>query len=183
MSKLSKVPAYRIKITLLDVEPPVWRRVVLPGGWSLSTVHVAVQLAMGWEDNHLHEFKAGGVRWGEPSDWDAGDVRRETTGRLHEVLTAVGDELQYHYDFGDDWRHVLVVEDVLAPQTTATCIDGSGACPPEDCGGPWGYEELLHVLGAPQHPEHQERVEWVGGAFDPNVFDVAGVNHALGRLR
>lgn len=112
-----------------------------------------------------------------------GEVRREATARLHEVVPAAGDKLAYTYDFGDDWRHVLLVEELLAPQSVAACLAGRGACPPEDCGGPWGYEELLTILADPQHPEHQERLDWVGGPLDPKAFDVAAANKALTMLR
>lgn len=184
MAKLAQVPAYRIKITLAGVKPPVWRRVVLPGTWHLGKVHDAVQRVMGWTDSHLHEFEAEGLSWGQPGQgWAMDEVRRETTARLHEVAPAVGAKLSYTYDFGDDWRHVLLVEELLAPQATAACLGGRRACPPEDCGGPWGYGTLLEILADPQHPEHEERLEWLGGPFDPNAFDAADANEALSRLR
>ncbi len=182
--QIAQVPAYRIKITLNGVKPLVWRRVVLPGAWPLSKVHDAIQLVMGWTDSHLHEFEVGSVRWGRPDPgWGTGEVRREATGRLHEVVPAVGDKLLYTYDFGDDWRHTLLVEELLPPQRVATCSAGSGACPPEDCGGLWGYEELVQILADPGHPEHQERLEWVGGPYDPKAFDVADASQALSLLR
>lgn len=184
MAKLAQVPAHRIKITLSGVKPPVWRRVVLPGAWPLSKVHDAIQIVMGWSASHLHEFEASGVRWGQPDpDWDTGEMRGEATARLYEVVPNVGDELVYTYDFGDDWRHTLVVEELLPPQRVATCLAGRGACPPEDCGGPWGYEELLQILSDPGHPEHQERTEWVGGSYDAKTFDAADANQCLSMLR
>ncbi|CAN5280763.1 hypothetical protein BH24ACT9_BH24ACT9_18810 [soil metagenome] len=180
MAKLKHVPAYRIKITLTGVKPPVWRRVVLPGAWHLGKVHDAVQTAMGWTNSHLHEFDRDGLRWGQPDpDWDGAEVRREETARLHEVLPTLGDKITYTYDFGDDWRHVLLVEELLAPARTATCVAGRGACPPEDCGGPWGYAELLASLADPQHPEHRERLDWVGGPIDPEAFDPTQASEAL----
>lgn len=130
MAKIAQVPAYRIRITLNGVKPLVWRRVVLPGAWPLSKVHDAIQLVMGWTDSHLHEFEVGSVRWGRPDPgWGTGEVRREATGRLHEVVPAVGDKFLYTYDFGDDWPHTLLVEELLPPQRVATCSAGSGACP------------------------------------------------------
>lgn len=180
MPKATKVPAYQLKISLLDVEPAVWRRVVLPGHWNLSLVHSAVQVAMGWEDSHLHQFEAGDVRYAPPNPYGGGgEVRREGTARLHEVVSQVGDTLSYWYDFGDDWYHDLVVEQVLPPQPYAQCLDGAHACPPEDCGGPWGYLELLAALGDPQHPEHDELLDWVGNGFDPAAFDVDQADKVL----
>jgi len=123
VSRLAHVPAYRVKVTLRDVKPPVWRRLVLPGFWHLGKVHAAVQASMGWSGGPLHEFSSGGQRWGQPDPgWDFGEgVLREERTRLHEVVHAAGDQLAYTYDFGDDWRHVLVVEELLAPQRSATC--------------------------------------------------------------
>jgi len=182
MAKVADVPAYRIKVSLLDVKPPVWRRVVVPGSWHLGKVHDVVQAAFGWADSHLHEFERGGRRWGMPDpDWDTG-VQREATIRLHEILPVVGDRLTYTYDFGDGWRHTLLVEELLAPQRAAGCLGGRRACPPEDCGGPWGYEELLAVIGDPTHPEHAERLEWLGGQIDPAAFDLAATDAAVSEV-
>jgi len=177
MVKLADVPAIRMTVTLADVAPPVWREVILPGAWHLGKVHAAVQLAMGWDGSHLHEFEAGDLRWGQPDPaWGgSGEVRREVTARLHEVLVSVGDVLAYTYDFGDDWRHELRAIELLPPTATATCLAGEGACPPEDCGGPWGYQELLEILADRDHPEHADRLEWTGGPIDPTRFDLASV--------
>lgn len=179
MPKATKVPAYRVKISLHDVEPPVWRRVVLPGHWHLGVVHAAVQAAMGWDDSHLHQFEAGEVRYGPPTPY--GGVRPERTARLHEVVSDEGDSLLYWYDFGDDWYHDLVVEQVLPPQQHAQCLDGARACPPEDCGGPWGYADLLAALADPQHPQHDELRAW-GGGIDPEAFDAVQVDKLLRSL-
>ncbi len=186
MATLSEVPAIRLKITLVDVEPPVWRELVVPGGWHLGKLHEVIQVAMGWENAHLHEFAVGELRWGQPDPLGFGDgpeVRREVTARLYEVLAGVGGVLNYTYDFGDDWRHELIAVELLAPAVAATCLAGEGACPPEDCGGPWGYEELLAVLADPGHPEHADRLEWTGGTLDPTQFDVASVASMLGAMR
>jgi len=185
MVKPSEVPAIRLNLTLVDVEPPVWREVVVPGAWHLGKLHEVIQVAMGWGDAHLHEFAAGELRWGQPDlGWgDTAEVRREVTARLHEVLAGVGAVLSYTYDFGDDWRHELTALELLPPAVTATCLAGEGACPPEDCGGPWGYQDLLAVLADPAHPEHADRLEWTGGTIDPTRFDVASVASILGAMR
>jgi len=185
MVKPPEVPAIRLNLTLVDVEPPVWREVVVPGAWHLGKLHEVIQVAMGWGDAHLHEFAAGELRWGQPDlGWgDTAEVRREVTARLHEVLAGVGAVLSYTYDFGDDWRHELTALELLPPAVTATCLAGEGACPPEDCGGPWGYQDLLAVLADPAHPEHADRLEWTGGTIDPTRFDVASVASMLGAMR
>lgn len=118
-----------------------------------------------------------------PLGWgDTDEVRREVTARLHEVLAGVGDVLSYTYDFGDEWRHELTAQEFLAPAVSATCLAGEGACPPEDCGGPWRYGDLLAILADPAHPEHADRLEWTGEALDPTRFDVASVASMLGAM-
>lgn len=138
------LPAYQLKVTLLQVKPPVWRRLVLPGQWHLGRVHDAVQIAMGWEDMHLHVFRSGEREIGRPDGDLMGDLEREQTARLADIVAGVGDRFDYWYDFGDDWIHRLVVEDVLPHAAAARCTGGRGACPPEDCGGPWRYAEMRH---------------------------------------
>ncbi len=176
------VPSYQLKITLLDTAPPVWRRVIVPGGWHLGRVHAVIQGAMGWQFAHLHAFERDGQRWGEPSGWDDSSVHREQVARLAEVVPNVGDELIYTYDFGDGWAHALLVEQIVPTQRGATCTGGSGACPPEDCGGPWGYHHLLEVAADPAHPEHAERLEWLGGPWDAEAFDLSVTDAAVRRL-
>ncbi|MCW2679795.1 MAG: plasmid pRiA4b family protein [Frankiales bacterium] len=166
--------AYRIRITLQGTDPAVWREVVLPGQLHLGQVHDAVQRVMGWQDAHLHEFEAGEERYG-----DGEDNVLETTVRLQDVVRGTGECLLYSYDFGDDWVHTLQVEEVLPAASEPRCLAGQGACPPEDCGGPWGYEELLAVLADPTHPEHEERLDWLGGPLDPGAFDLEQADRAL----
>jgi len=177
------LPSYELTITLLDVSPPIWRRVVVPGGWHLGKVHDVIQVAMGWQSAHLHQFERDDQRWGEPSEWDGGGMRREQVTRLAEVMPNVGDELLYNYDFGDGWTHVFRVEQILPPQLGATCTAGARACPPEDSGGPWGYQELLDALADSAHPEHAERLEWLGDAHDAEAFDLSATDAAVRRLR
>lgn len=181
MTSELKVPAYQVKLTLRDVKPPVWRRLVLPGQWHLDQVHDAIQVAMGWENAHLHEFQVGEERYGQPSpEWD-NDVHSETTARLHEVLSGLGDRLSYWYDFGDDWYHDLIVEELAEPVSTARCLAGRGACPPEDSGGPWEYAEMLAALADPKHESYATYAEWIGD-FDPKAFDQAATDTLLSQL-
>lgn len=182
MAKALKVPAVRVKITIRDIDPPVWRELVVPGHWHLGMVHRALQIAFGWHEAHLHSFQVGDRRYGEPDpNYDSG-TQRESLVRVHEVLAAPGDVITYWYDFGDDWFHDIVVEELLDPQKQARCLDGRRAAPPEDSGGPWGYQDLLQALADPKHEEHEDRVEWVGEGYDPELVDIQAIDGALRRL-
>jgi len=173
-----------IKITLLEIEPRIWRRFLVTSSITLASFHHVLQAVMGWEDCHMHDFVIGDEHYGwEDEDgalpWEVHDEERYKLGDLVEK----GDTLTYTYDFGDDWQHELVVEQVLKrPKGTtvkiALCVDGARACPPEDCGGPGGYEELLEVLADPGHEEHESMREWAGD-WDPELFDIDQANAEL----
>lgn len=182
---------YTIKITLNGVKPSIWRRLRVPGAATLGWLHAAIQVAMGWTNSHLHQFTARDATYSEPRfELDAyQDDRRvldENEATLAEVVPRENDALGYEYDFGDAWEHRIVVETILpsddATRRTAECVGGTRACPPEDCGGTWGYDELLEVLGDPQHEEHESMKEWLGRPFDPEAFDCDKVNECLGML-
>jgi hypothetical protein len=181
----AKTKIFEIEIVLEDVRPPVRRRVQVPGEVSLAVLHEVVQLVMGWTNSHLHEFEVGGARYGMPDpDWEVHDVTDESKVKLF-GLVGQGDQLGYVYDFGDNWAHTLTVEKITAPEPGVRyprCVSGRGACPPEDVGGPWGYDEFQTVLADPSHPEHDERLEWAGGPFDPHRFDLDKADQALERL-
>jgi Plasmid pRiA4b ORF-3-like protein len=141
---------------------------------------------MGWTNTHLHSFEVGNVIYGMASEdgLDEDEVD-EATVTVLPVLQGVR-HFRYVYDFGDDWRHDVAVESELRSRGTlksAVCIDGENACPPEDCGGPHGYERLRRALANPQHEEHKDYLDWVGSAFDPGAFDLVAVNAELQRLR
>jgi hypothetical protein len=168
----SNSPIYQLKITIADTTPPVWRRVLVHGDISLDRLHDLIQAALGWWNHHLHEFEFDEARFGVPDgdDWEPPEDERRA--RL-DSLSKEGSTFRYTYDFGDDWGHDVVVEKVLPADPSArvpACVDGGRACPPEDCGGPWGYQELLTILADPAHPEHDERRGWFG-AIDPDAFD------------
>jgi hypothetical protein len=173
------VAAVRLKITLRGVRPPVWRRVVVPASFTLAELHSVLQTAMGWTDSHLHSFDVGGVLYGDVEELE-GKVGNETRTRLSSVARRVS-KFRYEYDFGDAWEHDVLIEDVQPDAAAAEpfCTAGRRACPPEDCGGPWGYEHLLEVLADPEHEEHAHLSEWIGGPFDPQEFDVAETNDQL----
>ena len=181
----SRTRIVEIDIVLRGVRPPVRRTVQVPGGMTLSDLHDVVQVAMGWTDSHLHEFDVGGLRYGVPDpDWPDGDLRDDAKAVLSR-LVGEGERLDYVYDFGDGWEHRLTVTAVLRPEPGVRyprCIRGRRACPPEDVGGPGGYEEFCAVMADPAHPDHAERAEWHGGAFDPARFDLAETDAELGPL-
>lgn len=179
---------YQLKATLLDTKPPIWRRILVDGATTLDRLHEVIQAAFGWWNDHLHEFEIDGTDYGVThlawADWGR-PVVDERTARL-DALADVGSRMEYRYDFGDGWRHRIVVEKTLpadAVTTVPACVDGRRACPPEDCGGPWGYQQLLEILADPHHPEHAERRAWLGGPFDPEAFDPRDFTRHLEQLR
>jgi hypothetical protein len=173
---------YQLKITLRDSKPPIWRRLDVPNTMTLAQLHHVIQAAMGWADYHLHQFTVNGVEYGVPHPDDWNEVRNEKSVKLSQFVTGPKFKFTYEYDFGDSWEHIILVEKVLPPEPGVDyprCITGKRACPPEDCGGVWGYASFLEAISDPDHPEHEELLEWVGGEFDPEAFDCAVVNEAL----
>ena len=186
---LSSQDIYQIKVTLLETRPPIWRRLLVPANLTLEQLHNVLQLAMGWQDCHMHDFRIGQARFGtpEPDDLIMGlpGVGNERTVRLFRVLDKVGAKAVYSYDFGDDWAHAIVVEKILPPEAGRAypvCVAGKRSCPPEDCGGAGGYYGLLQAIGDPQHDQHEELRDWLGGDFDPEAFSIDEVNRRLGWL-
>jgi hypothetical protein len=169
---------YHLKITLADVRPQVWRRVVMPGGFTLDRLHRVIQLAMGWHDAHLHSFDVNGVPYGRPDPDGLLETRDELDARL-DAVAGKGTRFTYTYDFGDWWEHDIVVEDVLVAEPDdeyPVCTDGAGAGLPEDVGGAYGYERFRTALDDPEHKDHEAMVEWNAGrtpaAFDPERISV-----------
>ncbi len=186
------VPVYEFKITLLGAKPPIWRRLQVPGDANLGWLHAVIQVAMGWTNSHLHHFLTSDARYSNPrhtEDMGFGEEpdRDEAKAKLVQVAPHEGAQFGYEYDFGDSWEHEITVEKILpnaaATAATALCLDGAGACPPEDCGGIWGYVELLKTLKNPKHPEHRAMKEWLGRPFDAKAFDVAKTNLWLRKLK
>lgn len=175
---------YRLKVTLRDIRPPIWRRVEVPGHVSLHSLHEILNEAMGWTDSHLHDFEIGGVEYTLPDDDIDPDrpVEDDRRWRLDAVVTEPGRRFLYRYDFGDDWRHEVLVEAIGAPVAGVTyprVTKGRRNCPPEDCGGPWSYPDLLATLADPRDPEHDSMLDWVGGRFDPEEFSIEATNETL----
>ena len=179
---------YQIKVTLLDTSPPIWRRLLVPSDLNLAQLHDVLQVAMGWEDGHLHEFRAGGRRFGPPDPVDqfsADDVGDERKVRVFDLFGRTGAKALYTYDFGDTWEHSIILEKRLpvAPNMVyPRCTDGQLACPPEDCGGIPGFYDLLDALRDPTHEEYQEMRDWVDDDYDPEVFSIEAVNRILTHL-
>ncbi len=182
---------YTLSVVLDGTDPPVWRRLRVPGNLSLSDLHEVIQIAMGWQDTHLHEFVFDGVHYAQsrgaidPFGVSA-DAEPEDEVMLDEVLRSTGQRLRYTYDFGDNWQHTVTVEEMLSAESRESepvgqivCLDGERACPPEDAGGVPGYRELQAALQDPNHPNHDELCSWVGGHFDPDRFDKDAVNREL----
>ena len=184
--ELASEVIYQIKVTLRGSKPPIWRRIQVAGDTNLGKLHRIIQEVMGWYNSHLHEFIIDGEHYGEPSPDDFFDVEDENKFKLSRVVFGEKSRLVYEYDFGDSWEHVLLVEKILPPEPGVRypiCLKGKRACPPEDCGGIWGYESLLEIIRDPEDSEHEEMLEWLGGEFDPEEFDLDGVNKGLERLR
>ncbi len=160
----------QLRVTLEDVRPAVWRRVLVPGGVRLSRFHQMLQAAMGWTDSHLHQFRIDGVLWGKQFDEWRERERDETTVTVGRAIGAT-QRFFYDYDFGDSWEHEILVEDRWTGGRGlkhAVCLAGERSCPPEDVGGVPGYERLLRVLADPTDEEHEFLVAWSGGDFDPD---------------
>ena len=178
---------HRLKVTLRQVEPPVWRRIEVASEMTLSTLAGVLEGAMGWHGGHLHAFDIDGVSYALP-DGEGFGFRRtadERRAKLGGVLPAATPAMRWDYDFGDGWEHDVVVEAIEPRQAGSTppvCIGGGRACPPEDCGGPWGYEELLAALADPTHERHEEFSEWLPEGFDPEAFDIAGATEMMRRV-
>lgn len=179
-------PAATLRIELLDVRPLAWRRFAVPADTQLPKLHRIIQSVMGWEDCHLHQFDFGGTVYGMPSDEYPDDPTLPEKGvRLNKALGS-NTEFEYQYDFGDNWRHRIVVEAVGAPDLALSlpvCLAGENACPPEDVGGTFCYAEFLEALADPEHDQHSHYRTWVGGVFDPRAFDVNAVNARLRAIR
>jgi hypothetical protein len=182
---LSEAPIYQLKVTLRGSKPPIWRRVLVPGHITLGQLHHVIQIAMGWINYHLHQFTVGEQCYSDPSfglDTSGGWVYSEHRITLMRLVPGEKFKFRYEYDFGDSWLHDILVEKILPPdpaQELPVCVKGVRACPPEDVGGIWGYYRFLEVLQDPDHPEHDDYQEWVGGVWDAEAFDLNKVNERL----
>jgi hypothetical protein len=168
-------------VSIAEIEPPVWREIEVASTISLARLHRVLQIAFGWENAHLFEFEIDGVRFSDLATSDDPAVKDAERRRLNIVAPSEGSTFGYLYDFGDGWLHHVEVLAVMAAmdRPEALCIAGERACPPEDCGGPYGYAELLEALRDESHERHAELVEWCGASFDPEAFDLEATNDRL----
>ncbi len=175
---------YQIKVTLNDSKPPIWRRVLVPDSISLHQLHTILQIVMGWTNSHLHQFIMNDEYYGEPDmeDGYSEDLKNEKRYRLNQFINRKGFKFIYEYDFGDSWEHTILIEGILPIEQGKqypVCLEGKRACPPEDVGGAWGYDDFLEAIANPKHSEHEEMLEWYGEDFDPEFFDIEDVNLGL----
>ena len=175
--------AHDLIVTLVGITPPIWRRIRVSSALTLRDLHHVLQIAFGWNDSHLHEFEIGALRYGLVGlDEDADDaLLDERVFTLGEVSQA-GDRFEYVYDFGDDWRHEVAVQDTPPSKPRAskvTVLEGARSGPPDDAGGPLRYLHMLEVLRKPRHREHAAIAQWIGPGFSPEKFDAKALNRAL----
>ena len=176
----------QLKITLRHAKPPIWRRIQVPGYYTFWDLHVAIQDSMGWYDCHLHDFEVFNPKKrrleliGIPDDEFPSGAETLPSWEIPVVrlLSSSNPGATYTYDFGDNWEHKIVLEKVFPREEEIEyprCVAGRRNCPPENCGGTWGYREFLEAISDPNHPGHESMVEWIGEDFDPNAFDPRAV--------
>ena len=189
MAEQANGTVYQIKVTLRESKPLIWRRVQVPGNITLHKLHMILQSVMGWTNSHLYRFDIAGTQYSIPdpveddfSELHFVDSRRS---RLSKVVSLEKAGFTYEYDFGDSWNHEILVEKMLPPEPGVqypVCLAGKRACPPEDCGGIYGYYECLEALKNPDDPDYADRLEWIGD-YDPDDFDPHRVNRVFARWR
>ncbi len=185
--RLNPETLLQLRIELTYTEPTIWRCVLIPDTITLVQLHSVIQESMGWWNSHLHEFDIAGLRYGmiDP-DWDDDpELINEARKKLLKVLGR-RKKFNYIYDFGDSWLHRITLEKIypmVKPQRYALCVGGENACPPEDVGGVPGYYEFLDVIANPDHEEYEQMLEWCGGSFNPESFDINATNANLKRIR
>jgi hypothetical protein len=191
ISQSHKLPAaatvYQFKITLQESHPPIWRRIQVKN-CTLDKLHEHIQTAMGWTNSHLHHFRIGEQLYGDPElmqeNFEEMEYEDSTTTKISDILPRNKKRFrfQYEYDFGDSWYHEVLFEGVMPADPKMKyplCLEGARACPPEDCGGIWGYPDFVEAIQNPDHERHEELLEWVGGSFDPEKFDAVKATKAM----
>jgi len=180
---------YQFKVNLKESKPPIWRRFQVSGNVTLHRLHLILQDVMGWTNSHLYRFDIGGIQYSipDPVEDDFNELHFVDSRRtkLSKVAPREKARFTYEYDFGDSWEHQILVEKILPPEPGAQypiCLAGKRACPPEDCGGIWGYDDLLEIIRDPTHEEYDRMTEWLGGPFDPEEFNIDQVNRSLRRF-
>jgi len=176
---------FQIKISLDNAKPSIYRTILVESDTTFIDFHHIIQISMGWDDYHMYQFETGDYTIAEPDELMEIESIDPASITINEVLKQSGDKIKYEYDFGDGWMHTIQLEKIIPYQLNKiypTCIRGKRSCPPEDCGGIWGYENLKKVIKNKKHPEYKETIEWVGIDFDPDYFDIEYVNEVLDEL-
>ena len=172
---------YQIHVSLTDIEPKIWRGLLLYSDIFLIDFHRIIQTAMGWTNSHLHQFKAGKMDYA-PAEFEIENSKNSRTIKLNSILKKEKSKILYEYDFGDGWYHEIVLQKIIEDDEKGQiprCIGGNRNCPPEDCGGIGGYIELLRTISNPKHEDYKSMMEWLGGEFDPEYFDIDNINKQL----
>ena len=181
--KREQMQGLLLRIELQGINPPIWRQVCVPQDLSLGDLHTVIQIAMGWQNCHLHTFILKGERIGMP-DEEFPEIRDEEEVFVDDVFTGKGATLMYEYDFGDGWEHRISCQGPATPEhEPVSILGGQRACPPEDCGGVPGYDHLLECLSDPNHPEYLDITDWLGGPFDPEALDLEEANAVLDEVQ
>lgn len=175
---------YQVQISLMSFKPKIWRRILIPSDMLLSDFHKVIQTTMGWVNGHLHQFVKNRTFYAEVfEDDDFGMNIVDYKGmKVSDLLKKEKEKIIYEYDFGDGWEHIILLEKVLPVDPKMQypiCLTGKMNCPPEDCGGVWGYANMLEILTQPKHPEYKSYMEWLGEGFDPKYFDKNEINELL----
>ena len=181
MAQAASAEALQLKVKLLGFRPSIWRRVLVPGNFNLAQLHNVIQEVFGWEDYHLHAFNIEGVEFGlpDPDGWTEYQSERITLAKLNLPPKT---KFRYEYDFGDSWIHEITVEKIVVPQEplkVPICLAGKRACPPEDSGGPWGFQDMLEAACNPKHHDHEEFKEYLDPEWDSEAFHLEAVNACL----
>ena len=179
---------FQLEIWLEDIKPRIWRSLAVRPFMKLDRMHMVIQKAMGWTNSHLHQFiSSEGIYYSYPypgyDRYDDG-TEDETFVKISDLIAAPGDRLKYQYDFGDCWNHIIELKSIETAKPGAkypVCLAGERACPPEDCGGPWGYADMLDILAGQDSDQKQEYEEWLGAKFDPEAFNIEKINRRIKR--
>lgn len=179
---------YQVQIALRGFKPKIWRRLLIPSDLLLSDFHKVIQTTMGWDNSHLHQFIKDRVfytvRYPDDDMWDEMDNVNYKKIKLSDLLKLEKEKIIYEYDFGDGWEHDVILEKILPRDNKIhypICLKGKMSCPPEDCGGVWGYAEILDILKHPAHEEYESYIEWLGENFDPESIDIDEINEKLSK--
>ena len=178
---------YQLKITLKESQPPIWRRIQVKD-CTLDKLHEHIQTVMGWTNSHLHHFQVGEQFYGDPKlmggNFEELEYEDSTITKLSDIIPKNSKRFRflYEYDFGDSWYHEILFEGRPKEEPGKKyplCVEGARACPPDDCGGIWGYPEFIQAIENPDHERHEELLDWVGGSFDAEAFDPAAATKAM----